>query len=46
MKTLPAIDQVPAFPKLALGTLSPDDILGLLKEAKEQIAEAQQLLVD
>lgn len=46
MKTLPAIDQVPGFSKLALGVLSPDDILGLLKEAKGQIAEAQQLLVD
>jgi HD-like signal output (HDOD) protein len=46
MNTSPAIDQVPAFSKLALGKLSPDDILGLLKEAKEQITQAQQLLVD
>jgi HD-like signal output (HDOD) protein len=45
-RAVPAIDQVPAFAKLALGTLTPEVILDILKAAREQIAEAQQLLVD
>lgn len=46
MKEVPAIDQVPAFSRLALGSLTPEDILGLLGEAREQIQEAQALLVE
>lgn len=46
MTGVPAIDQVPAFNKLALGNLTQVDILGLMQEARDQITEAQQLLVD
>ena len=45
-RPVPAIDQVPAFAKLSLGTLTPEVILDILKAAREQIVEAQQLLVD
>ncbi|NIB42040.1 HDOD domain-containing protein [Pseudomaricurvus alkylphenolicus] len=41
---LPRIDQVPAFKKLPLGELSPELTIRILDEAREQIAEAKQLL--
>jgi HD-like signal output (HDOD) protein len=42
--TLPRIDQVPAYTKLALGKLTPELTLQALAEAREQVAAARALL--
>lgn len=45
MATLPAIDQVPAFTKLALGKLSPRMSVQILEEAHKDIAAVEKLLL-
>ncbi len=45
MSDLPRIDEVPAFEKLALGTLSPRMSLVILDEAKQEIDQMRRLLV-
>jgi HD-like signal output (HDOD) protein len=45
MTDLPRIDEVPAFNKLALGTLSPRLSLVILDEAKHEIEEMRRMLV-
>lgn len=45
MAQLPAIDQVPAFNKLALGKLSPRMSVQILEEARDDIAEVEKLLL-
>ena len=44
MTRLPAIDEVPAFEKLAIGALSPRKSLQVLEEARADVAEVQKLL--
>jgi HD-like signal output (HDOD) protein len=44
MHSLPRLDLVPAFHKLALGGLTPRHSIGLLENAKEQIRELRELL--
>jgi HD-like signal output (HDOD) protein len=44
MQSLPRLDLVPAFHKLALGGLTPRHSIGLLENAKEQIRELRELL--
>jgi len=44
MQGLPRIDQVPAFNKLALGTLSPRMSLVLLDEARQEVEQMRRLL--
>lgn len=44
MRSLPRLDLVPAFHKLALGRLTPRHSIGLLENAKEQIHELRTLL--
>ncbi len=44
MQGLPRIDQVPAFEKLALGTLSPRMSLLLLDEARQEVEQVRQML--
>lgn len=44
MQSLPRIDELPAFGKLALGKLNPDLSLKVLDEAQDRIAAARQLL--
>jgi HD-like signal output (HDOD) protein len=44
MQSLPRLDLVPAFHKLALGKLTPRHSIGLLENAKEQIRELRELL--
>jgi hypothetical protein len=43
-KTLPRLDEVPAFGKLALGRLSPQLSLAVLDEAHQEIEEVRGLL--
>jgi hypothetical protein len=43
-KTLPRLDEVPAFRKLALGRLSPQLSLAVLDEAHQEIEEVRGLL--
>ncbi len=45
MSQLPRIDEVPAFTKLALGTLSPRMSLVILDEAKQEIDQMRRMLV-
>jgi len=45
MATLPAIDQVPAFDKLAIGKLSPRMSVQILEESRDDIAEVEKLLL-
>lgn len=45
MATLPAIDQVPAFTKLALGKLSPRMSVQILEESRDDITEVEKLLL-
>lgn len=45
MATLPAIDQVPAFTKLALGKLSPRMSVQILEIARQDIAAVEKLLL-
>ncbi|MEK7322457.1 MAG: HDOD domain-containing protein [Pseudomonadota bacterium] len=45
MSKLPAIDQVPAFKKLALGKLSPRMSVQILEDSREDIAEVEKLLL-
>ncbi len=42
---LPSINQIPAYKKLPCGELSPDQSLEILKDAKQEIAEIQKLLL-
>ncbi|MGD8912811.1 MAG: HDOD domain-containing protein [Candidatus Thiodiazotropha sp.] len=44
MQSLPRLDLVPAFYKLALGKLTPRHSIGLLENAKEQIRELREML--
>jgi HD-like signal output (HDOD) protein len=44
MQSLPRLDLVPAFHKLALGRLTPRHSIGLLENAREQIHELRELL--
>ncbi len=44
MRTLPRLDLVPAFHKLALGKLTPRHSIGILDNAKEQVRELHELL--
>ncbi len=44
MHTLPRLDLVPAFHKLALGKLTPRHSIGIIDNAKEQIRELRELL--
>jgi HD-like signal output (HDOD) protein len=44
MQSLPRLDLVPAFHKLALGQLTPRHSIGLLENAKEQIRELREML--
>jgi HD-like signal output (HDOD) protein len=44
MSSLPRLDLVPAFHKLALGRLTPRHSIGLLESAKEQIRELREML--
>jgi HD-like signal output (HDOD) protein len=44
MSSLPRLDLVPAFHKLALGKLTPRHSIGLLENAKEQIREMREML--
>lgn len=45
MAELPAIDQVPAFAKLALGKLSPRMSVQILEESRDDIEEVEKLLL-
>ncbi|MES9991174.1 MAG: HDOD domain-containing protein [Candidatus Thiodiazotropha sp.] len=44
MHTLPRLDLVPAFHKLALGKLTPRHSIGIIDNAKDQIRELRELL--
>jgi HD-like signal output (HDOD) protein len=44
MQSLPRLDLVPAFHKLALGQLTPRHSIGLLENAKEQVRELREML--
>jgi HD-like signal output (HDOD) protein len=44
MHTLPRLDLVPAFHKLALGRLTPRHSIGIIDNAKDQIRELRELL--
>jgi HD-like signal output (HDOD) protein len=44
MGTLPRLDLIPAFHKLALGKLTPRHSIGLLEHAKDQIRELREML--
>ncbi|MCU7842838.1 MAG: HDOD domain-containing protein [Candidatus Thiodiazotropha sp. (ex Monitilora ramsayi)] len=44
MHSLPRLDLVPAFHKLALGKLTPRHSIGVLENAKEQIRELREML--
>jgi HD-like signal output (HDOD) protein len=44
MQSLPRLDLIPAFHKLALGKLTPRHSIGLLENAKEQIREMREML--
>ncbi|MCU7798328.1 MAG: histidine kinase, partial [Candidatus Thiodiazotropha sp. (ex Myrtea spinifera)] len=44
MSSLPRLDLVPAFHKLALGKLTPRHSLGVLENAKERIRELKEML--
>jgi HD-like signal output (HDOD) protein len=44
MQSLPRLDLVPAFHKLALGQLTPRYSIALLEKAKEQIRELREML--
>jgi HD-like signal output (HDOD) protein len=44
MSTLPRLDLVPAFHKLALGKLTPRHSIGVLEHAKERIRELREML--
>ncbi len=46
MTRLPAIDQVPAYAKLALGELGPRKSLKVLEEAREEVSEVHKLLMN
>lgn len=43
-RSLPAIDTTPAYTKLPCGKLTPDQSLAILKNARQEISEIQQLL--
>jgi len=42
-KTVPMIDQVPAFTKLALGKLTPELSISVLKESNSQIEQIKSI---
>lgn len=44
MRQCPRINAIPAYSKLALGELGPDDSLQALAEARQEVAEVQQLM--
>jgi HD-like signal output (HDOD) protein len=44
MHSLPRLDLIPAFHKMALGQLTPRHSIGLLENAKEQIREMREML--
>jgi HD-like signal output (HDOD) protein len=44
MKRCPRIDQIPAFGKLPLGPLGPDESLTLLAEAESEVREVTEML--
>jgi HD-like signal output (HDOD) protein len=44
MNSLPRLDLVPAFHKLALGKLTPRHSIGVLEHARERIRELREML--